>query len=547
MLRKQLLPLIFSLLVFCQLQANNIQISSLSLSGQNTTLDYTMINFGISWNNSWRINVGPSNWDAAWIFAKYRLKTSTDWKHATLNYVDGTGTADGHTVPAGATINSGDDNGASGAYGVFLYSNSIIAQQNVNYTGGRLRWNYGVDGLADADSVEICLFAVEMVYVPQSPFYVGDGNTVINGQFRIQASNTPYQITSEALLTLGGGGVADLHNNNAVGQTGADDFNNATSRTLPADYPKGYNAYYVMKYEITQEQYVAFLNKLNRTQQAFRFFSTVVGNYMHSGAGQTTPQNRNGIRLMSDPGGVDPRVYGNDLSNNNIAGEASDGQNIACNWISNTDLLAYLDWSGLRPMTELEFEKACRGTAIATSAEFAWGSTAILGSTGFTNSGAANEVSSNNGNCVYNNAPAVQGPMRSGCLALTGTSRIQSGSAYYGIMEMSGNVWENVVLIGNAAGRSFTGVHGNGSLNLNGQADVNYWPGINGNNTPANANGVYGGVTGCTGYAGISFTGGAWNAATWLTISNREYRGSGWNSTARDNRNGGRGVRTAPL
>ena len=29
--------------------------------------------------------------------------------------------------------------------------------------------------------------------------------------------------------------------------------------------------------------------------------------------------------------------------------------------ISWSDMSAYLDWSGLRPMTELEYEKACRG------------------------------------------------------------------------------------------------------------------------------------------------------------------------------------------
>lgn len=542
---KGLLSLCFSLLILYQANANNIQISSLSLSGQNTTLDFTMINFGVSWNNSWRINVGPSNWDAAWIFAKYRLKTSTDWKHATLNYVDGTGANDGHTVPAGATIASSNDNGAGGAVGVFLFSNSIIAQQNVNYTGARLRWNYGVDGLADADSVEICVYAIEMVYVPEAGFFVGDGNAVINGQFRVQASNTPFQITSEASLTLGGGGVSALHNNNAVGQTGADDFNNTTSQTLAASYPKGFNAFYTMKYEISQEQYVAFLNKINRTQQASRFVSIIVGNYMHSGSGQTTPQNRNGVRLMSDPGGVDPRVYGNDLSNNNIAGEANDGQNIACNWLSMPDLLAYLDWAGLRPMTELEYEKACRGTAAAVAGEFAWGSTSILGSTGITNSGAANEISNNNGNCTYNNSPGVSGPMRSGCYAQTATSRIQAGAAYYGLMEMSGNVWDPVVPLGSVAGRSFTGLHGNGVLHSNGNADVHFWPGLNGNNTPANPNGTTIGV-GCAGWAGISFTGGAWNSAQWLTISNREYRGSGWASAGRDNRNGGRGVRTEP-
>jgi hypothetical protein len=57
------------------------------------------------------------------------------------------------------------------------------------------------------------------------------------------------------------------------------------------------------------------------------------------------------------------------------------------------------------------------------------------------------------------------------------------------------------------AGRSFTGLHGNGILNTNGQSDVNFWPGINGNSTISTANTTYSGSTGVTSGAGITFTG----------------------------------------
>ncbi|MDW8332242.1 MAG: SUMF1/EgtB/PvdO family nonheme iron enzyme [Cyclobacteriaceae bacterium] len=528
------------------LLANNIRVSNVSLSNTpNTTLDYTTVIFDIAWDNSWRTNVGPSNWDAAWIFVKYRLKNSIDWRHATLNWTDGSGSGDGHTVPPGAVISSSNDTGSGGSRGVFLYSSSVMPQGSVSYNGVELRWNYGVDGLSDDDRVEVAVFAIEMVYIPQGSFYVGDGNLTINGQFRIQSSNSPFQITSESPLTLGGGGATALHNNNGTGMVTPDDFNNTVSQTLPASFPKGYNAFYIMKYEISQEQYAEFLNKLTRAQQAQRFSSTTVGHFFGSGS---TPANRNGIKLMSDPGPLSPRIYGNDLDNNGVAGEANDGQNIACNWLSSIDLLAYLDWAALRPMTELEYEKAARGTLTAVAGEYAWGSTVIVGATGISNSGANNEVASNAGaNAVYNNAPGVNGPMRVGNFAAASTTRLQAGASYYGVMELSGNVWEDVVLVGSVAGRSYTGLHGNGALNANGQADVNFWPGINGNNTPGSPNGVYGGVTGCTGYAGISFTGGTWNNSAWMTISDRTYRGTGWPGiNGRDTRNGGRGVRTAP-
>ncbi len=328
---------------------NDIVVSNVSLSATpNTALNYTTVDFDIAWSNSWRTNVGPSNWDAAWIFVKYRLKNSIVWNHATLNYVDGSGAGDGHTVPVGSTISSINDTGAGGAKGVFLYASATFAQANVNYTSVSLQWNYGVDGLADDDRVEVTVMAIEMVYIPQGSFYVGDGNPTIIGQFRTQGSNSPFQITSEytgPLLTLGGGGAADLHNNNGTGMTTPDDFNNVTSQVLPAAFPKGFNDFYSMKYEISQEQYVEFLNRLTRAQQAQRFISTTVGNFMHSAAGQTTPVNRNGVKLMSDPGALAIRIYGSDLNDNDIAGEAGDGQNIACNWMSSVDVLAYLEWA----------------------------------------------------------------------------------------------------------------------------------------------------------------------------------------------------------
>jgi hypothetical protein len=56
------------------------------------------------------------------------------------------------------------------------------------------------------------------------------------------------------------------------------------------------------------------------------------------------------------------------------------------------------------------------------------------------------------------------------------------------------------------AGRSFTGIHGNGILDANGFANQNFWPGINGNTSYTTANSVYG-STGVTSGAGIIFTG----------------------------------------
>ncbi len=47
----------------------------------------------------------------------------------------------------------------------------------------------------------------------------------------------------------------------------------------------------------------------------------------------------------------------------------------ACNRVLWHDGATYADWAGLRPMTELECEKACRGPVYPVTGEYAWGNT----------------------------------------------------------------------------------------------------------------------------------------------------------------------------
>ena len=64
------------------LAANNIEVSHVGLASQNTGNQTTQVEFDLSWENSWRISVGPANWDAAWVFVKYRINGDL-WQHAT--------------------------------------------------------------------------------------------------------------------------------------------------------------------------------------------------------------------------------------------------------------------------------------------------------------------------------------------------------------------------------------------------------------------------------------------------------------------------------
>ncbi len=519
------------------LTANNIQIANVSLTDKNTTDHYYMVNFDITWDNSWRTSAVPTNWDAAWVFVKYRVKTGDVWHHATIHWVDGTGANDGHTVPGGSTIFSLEDNSANGAYGVFMYPDADMLQQSVAYSGVKLRWDYGADGLADVDTYEIIVQGIEMVYVPQASFYLGDGSAT-NREFEDATSGNPFHLTSEIAITIGGGGVGSLGNNHNVGAASVnDDFNDGAAQNLPAVFPKGYDAFYCMKYAISQEQYVVFLNTLTRVQQAKRTFATDAGEFHYQDPNRTSPVSRNSVKCQSDPGALGVRIYGNDLDDDNTFNESADGQNIECNYLNIADIMAYLDWSALRPMSELEFEKAQRGTLNAVSGEFAWGDLSIARAGNIANSGQASEIATNSttSNAVYDNDAQVQGPMRCGAMALAGSTRREAGATYYGIMDITGGLWEWQVTVGHATGRNFTATMGDGELDVNGQRTNGDWPNYS------------------TGYGG-GIRGGTWatdspNYDNDLTISGR--RTANWipqqrnGAPQRYNSVGGRGVKSA--
>lgn len=464
---------IFAILLAFGISANNIQVSNAVLVDQNTTDKTTMVKFDLSWENSWRTSTLESNWDAAWVFVKYKSINSIYWNHAYLNNT-------GHILPSGADIEIGlemtnqahnlNTNPAVGAM-IFRDTDGI---GNVNFEEIQLQWHYGSNGLGDEDSVQICVYAIEMVYIPEGAFSVGDNGTFSSNFIRSGNTTNPFLITSEGSLQTS---TSDPSRINVPGVS-----NNST---IPANFPKGYQAFYTMKYEISQGLYKEFLNKLNRQQQwsnssANRFTSATVGRFMSAATNTTTPSARNGIKLISDPGGFEPRVYGCDLNNNGTPDEADDGEHIACNFLSVYDLLALADWSGLRPMSELEYEKICRGPIPPVDGEFAWGNTTFIEyATSILNSGAANELTApSTANVNLDNN--LGGPIRVGSFARTTTDRIEAGASYYGVMNLSDNLAEIYRPVNNT--NNLNGHrHGDGELNNSG--------GLSLHNVPTNSSG----------------------------------------------------------
>jgi len=82
------------------IRANNIIVSNVNITGQNPVDDFSMVTFDVSWENSWRTSTLESNWDAAWIFVKFRLSGNLDWVHASLNNT-------GHAAPVGSVVTPG--------------------------------------------------------------------------------------------------------------------------------------------------------------------------------------------------------------------------------------------------------------------------------------------------------------------------------------------------------------------------------------------------------------------------------------------------------
>jgi len=477
----------------------------------------TKIQFDLSWENSWR-GININSWDAAWVFVKYRTPAGV-WNHVRLENTGHVPAGGSQIDPGLLTPGSAYNPTSNPVVGVLVYR----AQDGMgSFTAGgmQLNWNYGAAGINYIDIADIQVFAVEMVYVPQGTFAAGSGGTEYLA-FTLTTINTGTATTPPS----GTGGLGGQAGRYPTGQTAP----------TSASWPNGFNAFYCMKYELSQQGYVDFLNTLTYAQQLTRTTNSP-GSSAGTGAMVTNNTFRNGIDIQT-PGqsaGI-PARYACNVNGNGVFNEGNDGKDIACNWLSWGDVTAYMDWNGLRPMTEMEFEKACRGTTPPQANEYVWGSIGVatnaytLSLAGTTIEGIAANYSTSWGNASYTTTDGLlDGPLRVGIFAanIANDGRVAAGATYYGIMEMGGNLFESAVNINTAEGRAFSGVHGNGFLTVDGNPDVTLWP--------ASSTGVGGG-----------FRGGAYGTTeTDLRVSDRGIANNSFGT--RSSGIGCRGVRKAP-
>ncbi len=543
------------------LTAFSIQVFSSGIQVQNTTVTTNQdkksaqVKFTLTWDHSWRLaknpivaadsKAGPNNWDAAWVFIKYRTLPGNDWQHAYIS------TAAATTKPGTPSINGGNyfpsNNNAEIKVGVsptmiggvsanpgvgaFIYRKDI-GNGTITFQDVELNWTFTQNGLTGGEQVEVCVLATEMVYIPEVEFYLGDQTST--GYFRTNYTPyTPYKISSagfnftNSTYVTNGTTTGNTYQSNVRASMGtwnnvSDDFATGTAYSIsafPTTYPSGFKAFYCMKYEITQGEYVQFLNKN----------LVVIKNANPNPYWSVQTTGRSAIVKKENTGTADiPAEY--ELSSSTAA-------YLPCGWLNTKDILGWLIWTGLRPMSEFEFEKVCRGPETVASLtadlkpQYAWGSTIYQNAAGFVNKGMANEGPSNSGgNCVFTGS-GLDGPMRAGGFATPVSSRAKAGASYYGVMEMSGNLRERCVTFGKSTGRSYTGIHGHGDTQFKSSTDLSPilpsgWP-------------SYGAE------AGLGFRGGSYlDAAGKACISDRTDINSTDNS--RKANYGGRGVRTAP-
>jgi hypothetical protein len=521
--------------------ANNVQITNVSII--NGGPGQIQVQFDLSWSNSWRTNVGPNNYDGVWVFFKYKT-ASGNWTHMTL-------TGNNNVIPSGFDVYQTND---------FLKTGALIYRENTNMGTGPVTISGIKLGAISTLPYDIDLksFALEMVYVPPPttrPFF-GDGNgTTESGSAFHYTDNTATTGSVVPMLTDANGfDDAELDTDGIYVYS-----NDTIQKTNPLgtlDPFPTMKAIWCMKYEINQAGYRDFLNTLTYDQQATR--TAVAPSSAAATKVLASVSNfRNAIEIVtSGVASSTPAKYGCDLDGDNIFDENTDGEWVACGWLTWPDVAAYLDWSGLAPMCELQFERMNRGHTsagpnAAVYGEYAWGTNTVYSAAPYalTSSGAAGEAASNSsttlGNGVYSsNSPG--GPIRSGMFATANSKRIKAGASFFGIMEMSGNLNEYCITMGNAAGRSVRFIpNGNGNISADGNAQLSvggagFWPGMEGNASTSVVN-TCSGTCEVTSSGGMMLRGGSFaDISSYMSISDRA--GGGFTPTARSANRGGRGV-----
>lgn len=372
----------------------------------------------VSWSHAWH---NSKNHDAAWVFVRAQFGDGT-----TRPIRLGTGTP--------RVIDTPNSSVPAPAFTIPTDSTGFFVHLSENYQGP-VQWTVAFSINPSSlsrnrlpSNLAWSIHGIEMVYIPEEPFYVGDTSPLAQSYaafFRSDAQGQPaglLHVTSEESIPVGPTEGSLYYE--------ARTYRGDAEGPIPAAFPKGHRAFYMMKYELTQGQYATFLNSLNDEATNFR-------------------ANMGGRSYYQDRGSIQ-------LKNGRYVAEYP---NRPANFISWNDAMAFTDWAGLRPFTELEFTKAARGPEEPESNAFPWGTAS---------KDRLERYVDDAGDLVFREDVSLDD--------LNDTNRDVFGASYYWVMDLAGGVWERMVTVGHPTGRAFVGSHGDGLLGDYGLATNEDWP-----------------------------------------------------------------------
>ncbi|MDW3193251.1 MAG: SUMF1/EgtB/PvdO family nonheme iron enzyme [Cytophagales bacterium] len=404
-----------AILWICSLIASELKIENVRAANRDGVAGTPIsVIFDIQWNNAWN---NAKNHDAVWVFMKF----NSQWNnHVKLK-------PSGHRV---LQVRKGVEptiEVSSDSLGFFIYPSksyrgdvNFKLQIELDTTTQKIQWNK-VRGMK--------VHGIEMVYIPEGSFTVGspDQEAIKRASFyKSDQEGNPdglVQIKGEDEIRVGPEkGALYYWSESPL-------YNGDQKGPIPSAFPKGYDAFYVMKYELTQGQYAAFLNDI---PDNWTYSRSPTG-------GRNYYKKRGGIYFKAG------KYF-------------AKSPNRPMNYVSFTDGLAFTDWAALRPITELEYEKAARGPEKPKDAEFVWGTT---------NYDQLERYINPESEAIFANGVKESD--------LNDANRPVYGASYYWVMDLSGSVWEKVITVGNPIGRAFRGTHGDGQLDF-GKATNDDWP-----------------------------------------------------------------------
>ncbi|WP_298902209.1 SUMF1/EgtB/PvdO family nonheme iron enzyme [uncultured Psychroserpens sp.] len=374
--------------------------------------------FNLSWDNSWHTN---KNHDAVWLFFK-SIPANGQAYHINVLGDGHSKVADFSDVPVDLGFETAPD-----SVGLFVFPKSAF-RGNINVTI-KITLNHQNFESINNRNAAFRVFGIEMVNIPKQDFVLGDPDPSAQNYGSLYQPTSHKNTVSLCRLKsetseLKIGMDADLFYQKKEGYEGDQ------TGVVPAGFPKGVDAFYLMKYEITEGLYATFLNTLPNDWQDLRNI-TKEENYERDGGSITFIEQKFQTPYENKP----------------------------CKFLGWEDAMTLADWSGLRPMTEFEFTKASRGNRKPIAGEFPWGTN---------NKYLMQRMPDANGVLQMNNGWEED--------MLSDDNLAYFGASHYWVMDLSGSMWERVVSIGHPVGRLYTGSYGDGKLGSNGLATNTDWP-----------------------------------------------------------------------